>query len=51
MESFFTYESVKELLVYSCFGILLGTSIYCITYAVSSIIKCIVRTLKKKWKK
>ncbi len=51
MENFFTYENIKQILVYSGFGALIGIYIYWITYAVTAGIKWLVKKLKGHKKK
>lgn len=51
MENFFTYENIKQILVFSGFGALMGIYIYWIAYTVTSGVKWLVKKLKGHKKK
>ena len=51
MENFFTYENIKQILVYSGFGALMGIYIYWIACTVTAGVKWLVKKLKSHKKK
>ena len=48
---FFTYENVKELVVYSCFGGIIGYNIFWIGYGAVLGVKWVIKKLKRRFGK
>lgn len=46
MEAFLTNDHVQTIVLYSCFGALLGTYLYWIGYGIVSGVKWIIKKLK-----
>ena len=48
MEAFLTSDHVQTIILYSCFGALLGTYLYWIGYGVVAGVKWIIKKLKNR---
>ena len=46
MENFLNYEYVKEFIIYSIFGMIMGLDLWWIGYAITSGIKWVIKKVK-----
>ena len=51
MENFLSSDTVQNIVLYSCFGAILGTYLYWIGFGIVSGVKWIIRKIKNKKEK